>query len=118
VILASIFALVALFLPGEVIAVKEEAKTTKQIIRDVFADDGEDAILIAKCESQLNPQAVNYADSKLNGHVSRGLFQLSEIHGKLEKWDDPRTNIEAAKVIFDKQGWKPWRNCAQKLGLL
>lgn len=118
ILLVSIGLLISLFYPEEVIAIRVEAKTTKQIIRDIFAEDGEDAIKIARCESGIKANAVNYEDSKLNGHVSRGLFQLSEINGKLENWQDPETNANAALQLYKSRGWKPWKNCAMRLGLL
>lgn len=87
------------------------------IIKEVWGKDTEIGLGIAKCESGFNNLAVNYTDSKLNGHVSRGLFQMSEINGVIPLWYEPKVNAEKAYSMFLKQGARPWTNCAIKLGL-
>lgn len=121
VLIAIAFILSYWLFPGEVVAIHVEAqvpKSTQQIIREVFSEQPTAAIAIAMCESRLNPLVVNYDDAKLNGFVSRGIFQLSEINGKLENWQDPETNAKAAFELYKKSGWRPWWNCATRLGLL
>lgn len=92
--------------------------TIEDKILDIFGEDANDALAIAKCESSLNPRAVNKGDKLLNGHESVGLFQISLIHGlDREKLFIPDYNILMAKELFDKKGWSPWYNCARKNSL-
>ena len=54
-----------------------KAETVEQIIRRVAKDEGVDpdlAFRVAKCESGLNPGAVNH---NTNGSVDRGLYQIN-----------------------------------------
>lgn len=89
-----------------------------EVIKDVWGDDASVGLKIAKCESGYYNLAVNYEDSKLNGHVSRGLFQLSEINGVIPLWWEPKVNAQKAYAMFLKQGVRPWTNCALKNNLL
>lgn len=78
----------------------------------------ERALAIAKCESRLNPLAVN--DNPKTGDYSIGLFQINLL-GKLAKnrpsaeWlKNPQNNIDYAHKMYQSQGWKPW-SCNQKV---
>lgn len=126
-ILVSTLALVPLFSSALIETNIEPPKDTlvrypkscnEKIIREVFKENAEDALNIAVCESSLNNLAVNFTDSKLNGHVSRGLFQMSEINGVIPLWWEPSVNTEKAYQLFQKNGWNAWYNCARKNNLL
>jgi hypothetical protein len=89
----------------------------KAKISAVFGDDAERAIKVAQAESGINPVAHN------SGGGGTGAFGLFQIRGKLHrktlvdagiiKTDsdlfDPDTNIKAAKFLYDKYGWEPWK---------
>lgn len=83
----------------------------EQMIYDVFGDAGARAVQVARCESGLNPRAVN-------GQY-RGLFQLGNYHvGRAEamgySWDqmfEAYPNIVVAHNLYAEQGWRPW-SCA------
>lgn len=117
--LIPIFAFTQTLSPSEMPkAVQYSKEYSIQVIKDVFGADAPKMIAIAKCESSLNNLAVNLEDSKLNGHVSRGLFQTSEIHGKNDQWWEPKINAEIALRIYKKQGLSAWYNCSVRLGYL
>lgn len=76
------------------------------LIAEAFPENPEIMIAIAKAESGMNPQAVNY---NRNGSIDTGLFQVNSVHG----YDglslfDPEKNIKAAREIYDKQGIQAW----------
>ena len=75
-------------------------------------------IAISQAESGLNPRALNPDTS--TGDYSLGLFQINML-GKMgderrrqfglkanEELYDPRTNVRAAKAIYDSQGLGAW----------
>ena len=75
-------------------------------------------IAISQAESGLNPRALNPDTS--TGDYSLGLFQINML-GKMgeerrrqfglkanEELYDPRTNVRAAKAIYDSQGLRAW----------
>jgi len=112
-----------------------------EYIYQVFGDDGEMAVKIAKCESRLNPETVGdkhimVLDPKHDEMVgdSIGIFQVrsggKEKNGHI--WNrarangmtadefratmrDYRKNIDYAKQIFDRNGWNAWYNCNNKV---
>jgi hypothetical protein len=74
-----------------------------------------EALDIAWCESKYKEKAENW---NTNGSVDRGIFQISSIHGYSEHklfaaWE----NINIAREMYRKQGWRPWV-CARKLGII
>lgn len=76
----------------------------EHLIRDVFGDQGDKAVEVARCESELNPKAQR-------GQFL-GLFQM----GAHERADyghstDPLKQIQAAYRLFRERGWQPW-TCA------
>ena len=85
---------------------KEQEEVKESIedkIRAVFGDNADRAIEIARCESGLNPNAINNSNS--NGSTDVGLFQINSVHGVRSKWLlNPDINIRVAKQIFDEQG--------------
>lgn len=80
------------------------------MIRAIWPDDSEErAIRIARCESQLNPNARNPRSS------ATGVFQvLASTHGaharRLGMWPltDPEKNIRFALELHRRSGFRPW----------
>ena len=75
------------------------------------------AIVVAWCESRLDPKAVN---KNRNGTVDRGVFQIND-GGTMQQLGitakeafDYNTNIRAAKKLFNDRGWQPWV-CSKKI---
>lgn len=92
------------------------ACTPEAIIREVFGAEGDRAVRIAKCESQLNPDAV----SSTNDH---GIMQINRPTWNKPNHPDPvaqfigqnwhnvydaRTNAEMALKIRQTYGWQMW----------
>lgn len=73
-------------------------------IRAAFGAEGDIAVKVARCESHLNPKAVNKSSS------ARGLFQIMQSWHKIDqKWlFDPVINIQVAHKLYQEQGWTPW----------
>lgn len=114
-----------------------EPKTQKQeiieYIVEVFGEDSIQALQIADCESRYNPEIVGdtHITSYHNGQLvgdSIGIFQIrtggngwsrAEANGMtsdefrvyLKDW---KNNVDYAKTIFDRSGWKAWYNCMNK----
>jgi len=85
----------------------------EELIAYYFKGDSEDALLIAQCESGLNPKAFN----PTNNSNDRGIFQIStKWHPEVsdECGFDEECNIREAKRIFDESGWEAWM-CANVL---
>ena len=69
------------------------------------------AIVVAWCESRLDPNATN---KNRNGTTDRGVFQIND-GGTMQRLGinakeafNYSHNIRAAKVLFDDRGWQPW----------
>lgn len=96
--------------------VKSEKQLILEYIVEVFGDDADRAIWVAKCESGLKASAIN--DQNRNGTVDYGVFQVNSVHiktygtGFTKSWKE---NVDVAKKIFDQQGFKPWV-CAKSVG--
>lgn len=99
----------------------------EQLIRDTFGEDAEEALIVAKCESGLNPKAhgdTNIMVINAGDHVgdSIGVFQIrtggkdfnrARANGmtpdEFREWMwDAEENVKYAKTIYDRQGWHPW----------
>lgn len=78
----------------------------------------ERAAAIAGGESSFNPAAHNTA-----GEDSRGLWQINVVPQAnidllaLGDLFDPRTNAKAARIVWERQGWRAWQNVAIALGI-
>lgn len=78
----------------------------------------ERAAAIAGGESSFYPGANNTA-----GEDSRGLWQINVGPGAntdllaLGDLYDPRTNAKAARIVWERQGWRAWQNVANALGI-
>ena len=81
------------------------------LIKQTFPEDTERALAVARCESGLNPDAINTRNP--NGTYDGGVFQINSVHRKrleslgLDKFD-PEDNVKFARMLYDEQGWKPW----------
>lgn len=83
-------------------------------IRATFKQDGEIMVAIAKCESGLRPEAVNWGDAKITGLPSQGIFQINAPYN--EKLFDWKYNVDVAyKDFYLKRGIQPW-SCSKILG--
>lgn len=87
------------------------ACTPEQTIRALFPENGDDAVVVASCESTLDPGAVS------PGGANLGLFQINRVHrADFEQvtgqpWSsvfDPFWNTVYARHLYDGQGWRPW----------
>ncbi len=84
------------------------------IIQSVFGSYANAAIAVARCESSLNPSAVN--PTSIGGSHATGLFQILYP----STWDttsqagnspyDAQANAKAAYQIFSRDGhsWREW----------
>jgi len=83
--------------------VQAEGKSIEELIREVFGDNADRAIEIARCESGLRSVCNDGVNS--NGSVDCGIFQINSIHGVRSKWLlNPDINIRVAYQIFTEQG--------------
>lgn len=79
----------------------------EKLICDVFGDDCEIAIAVAKAESGLRCDA--HGDRHLSPS-SYGVFQIRAFEGRppIEELTNCEANIRYAKFMYDRQGWGPW----------
>lgn len=93
-----------------------------EIIKFNFKDLGEkvvnEALLVARCESELRPDAIN--DKNRNKTRDDGTFQVNSIHGVPVKFlHNPKVNVAIARQLYDEwKGWEPWRSSNKCHGLL
>ena len=93
------------------------AKVTK-LIREVFAEDPDTAVAIARCTSFLDPL---YVLPNTNGSRNWGVFQisdrrLSELGGTPLRAFDPEWNIKAAHRLWSaKRDFHDWPSCEAAL---
>ena len=87
-------------------------------IRYKFGASGDMAVKVAKCESGLNPNALNNNPRTRDYSVS--IFQIN-LYGSLansrpsKEWlMNPKNNIDYSHAMFLREGWRPW-SCARKL---
>ena len=75
-------------------------------IAEVFGDEKEIALAVAKAESGLNPSAIN---RNSDGSRDIGIFQINDHHGwSAEERLDRSKNIRMAKELRDRHGWSEW----------
>jgi hypothetical protein len=75
-------------------------------INEVFGEDADIAIAIAKAESHLNPNAVNI---NKNGSRDIGVFQINDCHNISAKDRlNAEQNIIHAHKIYLSGGWNQW----------
>jgi len=75
-----------------------------------FGDKADEARRVAKCESNMRPEAFN----KHKNGEDRGIMQIWDQTWKhytdlpFSEAFDEETNIQIAKKIYDQRGWQPW----------
>lgn len=75
-------------------------------IISAFPEMPEIMLAIARAESNLNPDALNY---NANGSTDAGIFQINSIHGEnIEELKNADHNISMARKILDRQGLRAW----------
>jgi hypothetical protein len=95
------------------------AGSVEAIIHAHFGAAGEQAVVIARCESGLNPSAIG------GGGRYYGLFQLgrdghaaafTRVTGRAfdEAWSDPNANAQYAAWLYGQSGWSAW-GCRSEL---
>lgn len=108
----------------------------EDIIREIFGEKADEAILIAQCESNLEAHRIGDGHLKLDNGLgeSYGIFQIRSGGAEGGGWSrpaklgitldefktrmlDPRQNIEYAKQIYDRGGWSAW-TCGKIKGLI
>lgn len=82
------------------------------LLKKYFGNEWQNAKAIAKCESGLNPLAIN--NNPKTRDYSVGLFQQN-LYGKLrdtkpsEEWLlNPENNIKYSAEMYKHSGWRPW----------
>jgi hypothetical protein len=83
-------------------------ESVEDMITRYFGKDAKVAIAVAKAESGLRADALGDTNTK---YPSAGIFQirlLPERQITKEQMFSAEHNIEYAKMLFDKSGWKPW----------
>lgn len=79
-------------------------------------NESQQALIIAKCESSLNPNA--HVNDSIED--SRGLMQINvKANPDMLVYDlfNPQQNLQAAYIIYKRQGWQAW-TCAKKTGIV
>ncbi len=89
--------------------------TAKQLIYKRFGSGwlGHEMVCIAKRESRLRPDAINWRDVHTNGRGSFGLFQIGRIHLRwlnvpYQRLLDKKFNVWAAYRLYKMEGLGPW----------
>lgn len=89
-------------------------------VRSIFPRDAwEHAAEISFRETGWDRYAHN-----TNGEDSRGLFQINVGPGgnpdllSLGDLFDPSTNVQAARIVWERQGWAAWYNAATAAGFV
>jgi soluble lytic murein transglycosylase-like protein len=81
----------------------------ERLIIATFPEEPHLALAIARAESNLNPNAVNWRDAHRGCNGSFGVFQIGCLHvDDVEKLYDVEYNIRMARRIYDQSGWQPW----------
>jgi hypothetical protein len=93
-----------------------ENETIEEMIRRIarlYKIDEELAVKVAKCESALNPNAINENN---NGTIDRGLYQWNNYyHSEITKeiaFDPEKSTIKFCEAV--KNGHLDWWNCSKK----
>jgi len=96
-------------------AILEQPDTIEDKIRRVFGSEADNALKIAQCESQMNPDVIGdthltYVKDGATYGDSIGLFQIRTFVNRPDRelLKDADFNIGYAKKMFDAQGWHPW----------
>lgn len=92
-----------------------------EYIREVFVEDPDTAVKVAKCESGLNPTIQSHHVLSYGREQSFGLFQIHAPDWHQMSWElgfteyktDVEDNVRFAYWIYKKYGWKMW-SCVTK----
>lgn len=112
-------------------------------IAEVFVEDPETAIKIARCESTMNPEAigdqhltiehegetlgrsigllmVRTGGKERNGRVWNRAAEYKMTATEFEEWlKVPENNLKAAHKLYKRAGdFTPWYNCGVKVGAI
>ena len=85
--------------------VPQDVSGVVSYIQEVFGADSASALLVARCESNLRPNAIG------DHGWSIGVFQIyTRVHTQYTKDQllDYKFNIEEAHKLFLKRGWAAW----------
>jgi hypothetical protein len=95
---------------------RKKTKSIPEMIRAVFGSRSGEALRVANCESNYDP------DARSASYI--GVFQIHQrIHGwRIRKvggkdLNDPMTNVLVAHSLMEDKGWGPW-TCARMLGII
>jgi hypothetical protein len=78
----------------------------EQRIREMFGEDADVMLAIAKAESSLNSIAIH---KNSNNTTDCGIFQINVPgDGCPHELFDVNNNINRAKMLYDKRGFQPW----------
>lgn len=83
----------------------------KELIRETFPHNAATMLRVASCEGGIQDDAPT---NPTNGSFDKGIYQVSEkYHGAEAKklgldLHDVRDNIKFAKLLYDREGLKPW----------
>lgn len=102
--------------PSPVPHVLTEKEQIINYIVEVFGEDAPEAFNVLHCENRnLDPKAINH---NRNGSQDLGIFQLNNRYWGGEENLNWKTNIDKAKIVFDRAGksWKPW-TCSTRIGV-
>lgn len=86
------------------------------MIRETFPEDPDTAVAIAKAESSMDTNAVNpEAHNGCTGSI--GLMQIACVNytGNKEDLKDPALNLKIARSLYERDGWRPWGVCRDKV---
>lgn len=78
---------------------------------ETFPEDPHTALLVASCESGLNPLAHNPHNK--DGSTDGGLWQINDVHNSrlkdlgLNKYH-PEDATKFARILYEEEGWRPW----------
>lgn len=82
-------------------------KTIEDKIRDMFPEDPDTAVAIAKCESGMRENAFN--GKNRNGSWDAGVMQINSVHGYSKEFlFDVDNNLKVARKLYDHSGFNPW----------
>ena len=106
--------------PTEIgVAFARAPDAARSLIQQYFpANEWENAAKIGECESGWVATAHNS-----RGEDSRGWFQINIGPGANTDMAnlslfDPEVNVRAAVIIWKRQGWQAWLNCAIRTGVI
>lgn len=89
--------------------------TLEEKIAQVFPEDPETALKIARAESNLNRTAYN-PERHYGCNGSYSIMQVACIHYEErgiygnDRFNED-INLQIAREIYEKQGWRPWGVC-------